>query len=515
MRKIWLMRLLALLIVADIAAGAVWTMMHYVYIGGELVPRDTTCLDLQDQELTVEEYLDAAEKLPDCEILWSVPLKGGKIPSTQTEITVKTLTDEDVKAIASMPKVSRVDGTGCTNYPQLMQLQQLLPECEVTYYVNISGEAYAQDTRKITAAGFTEEDAANLAYLPELSQVKVTACDDYSLLEETIQAHPEWNMSYTVSIGGEEFASDVETVTVSGAEIEDLTRGLPGLPGLKTLNLQNPVAEAEELLKLREKYPQLDIHWEVEIFGKTVGEDTKELDLSGIPVGSCQEVERLVACLPNLEKLIMSDCGIDSETMAAFRERQRENYKVVWTVHLSDKSECRTDAIYFMPTKQGEYYFLDKHSKELKYCEDIICLDLGHHKITNIDFVEYMPKLKYLVIAHTEVQDVSPIVHCQELVYLEVDWSTIKDYSPIAELKKLEDLNLNETYCDLTPIMEMTWLETLWMPGRGYEWGQKMTEALPNTRVQLQKTAVQGEMWRNLQNYYDMRDILGMPYMYG
>ncbi len=209
----------------------------------------------------------------------------------------------------------------------------------------------------------------------------------------------------------------------------------------------------------------------------------------------------------------MSDCGIDNETMAAFRERQRENYKVVWTVYLSDKAKARTDDIYFMPIQQGEYYLLDQHTENLKYCEDMICIDVGHHAIHNIDFVSYMPNLKYLIIAHTEVQDVSPIVNCQELIYLEVDWSTIRDYTPITKLKKLEDLNLNQTWCDLTPITEMTWLKNLWIPGRGYRWGQMLTEALPNTRVQYQKGNAPGEGWRNLQNYYDMRDILGMEYM--
>ena len=41
-------------------------------------------------------------------------------------------------------------------------------------------------------------------------------------------------------------------------------------------------------------------------------------------------VESLANLLPNLQKLIMSDCGIDNETMADFRERARDRYKVVW-----------------------------------------------------------------------------------------------------------------------------------------------------------------------------------------
>lgn len=512
MKKRWIMRLLIIFILVDILAGVAWTVTRYVFAAGSLYPRNAETLDLRDQEITVEDYQAIAEKLPECDILWNVPLHSGTVLSSETSVTVTTLTDTDVAALSCMTGLKTVDASRCDNYPQLLALQEQNPDCDVQYIVPIAGEKYAQDTETVTAVGFTEADARNLSYLPKLNSVTVTGCDDYALLQKVQQESPQWNLSYTVSIGGEEFPSDSQTITVSNAVLDELEKGIPGLPALTTLNLTNPDADGEDLLDLREAYPNLDIHWQVELYGQTVADDVTELDISGTLVGSCEEVEKLVACLPNLEKLIMSDCGIDSETMAAFRERQRENYKVVWTVYLSDKAKCRTDDTYFMPIQQGEYYLLDEHTVELKYCEDMVCIDVGHHKLHNIDFVAYMPKLKYLIIAHGEVQDVSPIVNCQELVYLEVDWSTIRDYSPIAKLKKLEDLNLNETYCDLTPIMEMTWLKNLWIPGRGYSWGVKMREALPNTNVVTGPTAP-GEGWRNLKNYYDMRDYLGMPYM--
>ena len=145
--------------------------------------------------------------------------------------------------------------------------------------------------------------------------------------------------------------------------------------------------------------------------------------------------------------------------------------------------------------------------------EDMICIDVGHHMIHNIDFVAYMPHLKYLILAHSGVRDLSPIVNCQELVYLEIDWSEVQSYEPLKELKALEDLNLAETYCDITPILEMTWLKNLWVPGRSYATRQLLIESLPNTHLQLNKTAPAGETWRDLPNYFAQRDVLGMHYM--
>ena len=94
-----------------------------------------------------------------------------------------------------------------------------------------------------------------------------------------------------------------------------------------------------------------------------------------------------------------------------------------------------------------------------------------------------------------------------------MDWSEIQDYTPIAELKKLEDLNLNKTYRDITPILKMKWLKNLWAPGRSAEVRERLIEALPNTRLVLAEPTPEGEGWRNLPNYYAMRDVLGMPYM--
>lgn len=513
MKKRLMMYLLMLFILADVIVGFGWVFTHYVFVGMSFYPRDAETLDLRQESVSVEKYRTLSEKLPDCKIFWNVPLHNGTVPNTQTELTVSSLTDEDVEALGCMENLQLVEARACEDYPQLLRLREENPHLEVLYNVRIANKKYNQDADKVTASGLTEEDARNLEYLPELGRVLVSDCSDYAMLQRLQQEHPEWNLSYTVNLGGEEYVSDAGSIFAENVTCAELSEAISGLTELKSLKLINPKAELYELVDLRARNPEINISWQVEICGVLADEETTELDLSGILVQSTEEVEQLANLLPNLEKLIMSDCGIDNETMAAFRERARDSYKVVWTVYLSEKAKCRTDDIIFMPIKQGEYYLEDKHTANLKYCEDMVCVDVGHHKIHNIDFVAYMPKLKYLILAHTEVQDVSPIVNCQELIYLEVDWSTIKDYTPIAELKKLEDLNLNQTYCDLTPIMEMTWLKNLWMPGRGYEWGQKMTEALPNTRVVLTDVTTLGQGWRNLQNYYDMRDLLGMHYM--
>lgn len=506
---------LSVAIAVVLVVGIALALIFFVFVGGRAYPRNAPALDLRDQALSAEDFDRVQEKLPGTYILWNIPFQNGSLSSGEKELKVTSLTDGDVEVLDYALGLETVDGWECDDYVQLARLQQRHPNAQVQFALNISGVNCNWQTKRITVDGLTDEDAEKLCSLSHLEQVRISGCTDYALLRQLQQDHPQWDMTYTVTFGDEEFAYDEAQIRGVDATYEQITGALETMPNLTKLELVNPRAEGEALVALQADYREkgVDITWQVELYGQTVSSDATELDISGAAVKSCEEVEQAVQCLPKLEKLIMSDCGIDSKTMAAFRERQRENYKVVWTVHLSSKCKARTDDTYFMPIQQGEYYFLDKHSEELKYCEDMVCIDLGHHKIHNIDFVAYMPKLKYLILAHTEVQDVSPIVNCQELVYLEVDWSTIRSYEPIAQLKKLEDLNLNQTYCDITPILSMTWLKNLWAPGRSGSVQLKLLEALPDTHVQLQDKNPAGQGWRNLDNYYAMRDYLGMYYM--
>jgi hypothetical protein len=205
---------------------------------------------------------------------------------------------------------------------------------------------------------------------------------------------------------------------------------------------------------------------------------------------------------------------IQNEDMAAYRDRVREDYKVVWTVRLGPNIALRTDADNFMPNHFGVGQLPDNYAYNLRYCEEMVCLDVGHMTLTDISFVEYMPNLKYLILAWTEVQYIEPIRTCKNLVFLELDNSCIRDISSLVDCTALEDLNLGRTYCVITPILGMSWLKNVYMIRRGG--GGLVGQAIPTARVVTttdETAATVGYGWRRLPNYYAMRDCLNMPYM--
>ena len=127
-----------------------------------------------------------------------------------------------------------------------------------------------------------------------------------------------------------------------------------------------------------------------------------------------------------------------------------------------------------------------------------------------------MPHLKYLILAWTQVQHIDPIENCKELIYLEIDHCIIRDYTPLLGCTALQDINISDAQADASvePIKQMTWLKNLWVGERSAYDQYALIDALPDTNVVISNpSTASGHGWRNLPNYYAMRDYLGREYM--
>ena len=492
-----------------------------VLAGGRLYPRGRAELDLRERRISAGTYDKLQKALPDTDILWNVPFQGKLLPSNITELTVTALTAEDARTLLYFKSLQVLNAEGCTDYENLLTYRLQSPGCRVRYRVTVGGSTYDSDAKMLMVTEFTEDDAAKIAYLPNLEIVDGSGCTDYGNLAALQAAYPGLSVRYAVTLGDSELEADTVEATVTGAESGQLIQALAGLPNLKNLTLIDPAADGSTLQSLRLQYPDLTLSWYFRVNGREIGEDAVEVDVSGMDFSSLAAAENMASCFPKLEKFIMSSCtvggkAIGNETMADFRERMRDSYKVVWTVQCG-KLSVRTDATTFMPTREHEYYFLDSMAPNLKYCEDMICIDIGHHKVKDISFVRYMPHLKYLILTDTAVQDISPVAELKELIFLELTFGIVRDYTPLLQCTALEDLNMDKLdyYADPTPIYQMTWLKTLFWHRCNTQVQQKLAEALPNTHLDFTGTTTNPihTGWRNLQNYYDMRDLLGMPYM--
>lgn len=459
MKKVLIGVLVAALLLA--AGGGIgyylWYQNNHIFVEDAVYSMDLEKLDLRGTGVSLEHYEAVKQNLPRCEIRYDLPFQGDYYPDDTKELTISSLTEEEVELLDYLPELETVHAEDCTDYAQLLALQARRPDCAVHYTVTVLGETYGEDTKEMR---FEEKQP----------------------------------------------------------DLQELTQALTWLPKMETIHFLQPTAPIGELTALTEAFPEIAITWEKDAFGTTYGSDVTEIDISGMIFASLEEVEAQLDYFPNLEKLIMCDCGyaekqpFDNETMSAFREKMRSRFKVVWSVKINALT-VRTDETYFMPAKHHQVV-TNFQVQNLKYCEDMVCVDLGHMAIVDISFVEYMPHLKYFIVIDSPLMYIDPIASCKELIYLEFFWNQIYDFTPLLGCTALQDLNISRNNGDPMVFQDMPWLKNLWIDGFDVRMDERpiLEEALPDTYIKYCDGEMTANGWRDLQNYFDMRDYLGMPY---
>ena len=520
-----------LLLLALVVAAAVYVVVNYHIVDGKLYEKDAAVLDLREEEIKPGHYDKLREKMPDSEIRWNIPFQGGNLANDVTEITVTSLTEKDIAALDYARQLTTVEAEGCADYEALELLRQQRPELEVNYSVAFSDGNRSWDVETVEFTGVTEADIQLLKHLPNLKRVALAGGNyDAKTLEALRGSVLNAGLEFGLMMRGNVYTTAEKTLELEAITDEDIDM-LQYFPQLKELKLENPVAAPEKIFGLQDQLSGVAVSWVVTIGDQIYDSQVTTVDLTGVEVTDLAEVEQKMQYLPNLEQVTFGVCGVDNpdwgnsrskltaspienEDMAAYRDRVRGDYKVVWTVRLGPSIALATDKDNFMPNHFGVGQMPDSYAYNLRYCEEMVCLDLGHMTLTDISFVEFMPNLKYFILAWTEVQYIEPIRTCKNLVFLELDHSCIRDISPLVDCTALEDLNLGCTYCDITPLTQMPWLKNVYMIRR-HSAGIVGT-ALPDTRVVTSSdpdAATVGYGWRRLPNYYAMRDCLNVPYM--
>lgn len=501
MKKTLIIIFVILLVLALGAAGGIlgynrWYQNNHVFVDDVAYEKELSFLDLRGTGASMEYYESLRSQLPDCEIRYDLPFQGGFYADDTKELTITTLTDAEVELLDYLPQLKTVDARGCTDYSQLMALQERRPECKVLYTVSFYGVDYNQDAREMVFGTEMPENSAET--VPEETQPENKKSKD-----EAEETQPE---------------ASAGTQAEPQPQLSELLQVLAWLPKMETIHFHQPEMSGKDLVSLREAYPNITVTWEKDAFGTTFQHDVTEIELSKMYFSSLDEVEAQAAYFPSLEKLVLLDCGydrknlFDDETLAAFREKMRPDYKVVWSMNLYGMV-VRTDDLYFMPNKYGikiSNYMLPR----LRYCEDMLCVDLGHHNVVDLSFVEGMPHLKYFICIDSNLLYIEPLGTCKELVYCELFWTPISDFSPLLGCTALEDLNIARTNGDPMIFKDMPWLKNLWVPSYRMTEDKRaeLQDALPNTNIVYCDYEMTRNGWRELPNYFAMRDLLGMPY---
>lgn len=498
---------------------------HYVWVAGSSVSREAETVDLRGRELTVDAYRKLREKMPQSQILWDVPFQGGLYDSTVDTLQVTTLTAEDLEILDLFPELICLDASRCTDYDALMAFRAGHPSCEVRYFVSLGGGSFGGDTRSIHITDpDLQELKAMLPYLPDLQKLRMDGqLPEPAQLEELRSLFPDVEIHWELKLGERTLSSKLTELYISGLPFtcEEVEALLQWLPDTKMVEMRGCGPTDSDMIRLADSHPDIFFVWDMTIGQHQIPTNAEEVDVSGYVMQSTSEIEELLPYFRNVKKVVMSHCGFDDETMDTLNKKY-DDIRFVWSIQVQDVS-IRTDTTFFYPFKYHRDMVVDNDDLyPLRYCTDIVAVDIGHMwGVTDCEWAAFMPNLKYLILVETQITDLSPLSNCKNLLFLEIFKTRITDYSPLLACTALEDINMCRTYGDYAPIAQMTWLKNIWWNGIAGTVGYPcsgaehvLPEALPNTNlVFYQYNNSHRNGWRDLQNYMDMRDVMGMFYL--
>ena len=362
--------------------------------------------------------------------------------------------------------------------------------------------------------------------LAELETVTFTGGPvDTAVQDRLRSARPDLDFRWDTELLGRVWAWDTETMDLAGEtrtreDLDVLRQNLFRLPNVKTVDLTACGAGGAALHTLDEDLGDVDVLWTIRLYGKDFPSVAEEIDLSQTKVKDNGEaLEKALPWFSHLRKVDMCGCGLDNDTMDALNKRH-ESVQLVWEVHFSIWT-VRTDATNFICNRTyNKASLYSWQCRELRWCTDLIALDLGHKDVTDLDFLYDLPHLQYLILAEDPVRDLTPVGSLTELKWLEIFWTRVEDLSPLVNCTALRDLNISYVYAgadnSFNALSQMTWLERLWCCGSNMRGGgvERLREALPDCEIFYEKYGEStGGSWRYHPHYYEMRDAFEMYYM--
>lgn len=385
------------------------------------------CIDIRNNPIPISEITALIDTLPNCSILWSVPIGNTFIDSNIVDINLSDIAISDTDILKYFNALEYIDARGF-DYEFVYELQTKYPDCTVYWDIPIGAQRYDSSTRSLVIGDASGEDILNLLLFDSLESVDATGCTAYEALMYASEQLPNCDFTWTVDIG-DFIVSNKDT--------------------------------------------QLN-------FNRTVISDIAALD---------KDFENL-KYLPNLTYIDMCGCGVSNKQMAAWRTKYPQ-CKFVWEISFHTSSRdwtVRTDIQVFSTLLYARYQGGNQNTYMdlFLYCTDLVALDLGHNNIHDISALTNLKKLQAIILTDNPITDISALGELPELVYVELNKTPVSDLTPLQKCTKLKQLDIcNSSVRRLTPLYECPSLENVlfvYNPTT-MEVINAFKKALPNTEI--------------------------------
>ena len=244
--------------------------------------------------------------------------------------------------------------------------------------------------------------------------------------------------------------------------------------------------------------------------GFTADRDAEVIDLGDVTIKSAEVFIEYLRQFPHLKQAALYATPLSPESIDALTEAFPQ-VKFGMTMRIGDHL-VRTDATAFSTLHGNSSRHHDEDDfRYLKYCTNLLALDIGHNSVRDVSFLYDLPDLKVLILACNEITDITPVGSLHQLEYLELFKNDVRDLSCLEACTKLIDLNVCFNHIeDLTPIAKLPRLQRLWVFNSN-NWSDKdpvdgqqlalLKQSLPQCQIDSTSYSTLGG-WRDHRRYY-------------
>ena len=338
---------------------------------------------------------------PDVNVRYTVSIGGTAYAPDTKELDIRDAVEWDdlLKNGAYLHELESVWLRGdLLTHEHLDQLAAAFPALDVQYDVPFFDDLLERGTEVLNLSWIktredVEEAAEVLSFLPNIKRVTISdelSFEEYAILKA---AAFQADFDYNFTLFGQEVNTFTESLSfrrmdVGEEETAMLAEMLPYLENLKELRFEKGEIDNEAMAELRDKFPDKEIVWRVNMVGHFMS-DAISIWLIG---------------------------GYNDKQLEPLKYCTKAKYVDVGHNGFSD-----IDFLYYMP--------------------DLEVLILENTHVSDLTAVASCKKLEYLECGENWVTDITPLAGCTELVHLNIGrLHELTDISPLYGLTKLECL---------------------------------------------------------------------------
>ena len=263
--------------------------------------------------------------------------------------------------------------------------------------------------------------------------------------------------------------ADAVSIRVGASATEEEILALETLEKLRSVDA-NDCCYPEAAAELQRRLPDCDVQWTVTAAGQSYDKQTQELDFRGKTAPDTDALVRIIRALPALRRVDLLDSGVRYADCVELAELFPD-IRFIFEIRFAGYS-VPSDAVCFSAQKRGESWgrlTTEDIQPLLRYCTDLVALDLANNDIDSLEGIENLEKLQVLFLSgNSTLTDISPLAALPELRYLECALCRgITDFSPLEKMANMEYLNVSYSpsltdlaFLDAMPELKMAWVRS-------------------------------------------------------